>query len=124
MKGLNNKVIGNSFIISTKQRIPPAIIDFVINGIVIFVIVLLIVLPRVLLAEKIFGDVLLNPETTEPNPIALNLIKYAINKTSMVPLKKKLDSDAVTTIENSLVILSKKPAVTKTPIANIVPGKA
>ena len=42
----------------------------------------------------------------------------------MVPLKKKLDSDDVMTIENLLVILSKKPAVAKTPIANIVPGKA
>ena len=124
LNGLKSSVMGNSFIISTKHNIPPAIIDLETNGIVTFKIVFCSEFPSVLLAEKIFGDVLLNPEFTEPKPMALNLITYAISNTRIVPLRNIFDSEEVKRIDISLFILSKNPAVDKTPIAKIVPGNA
>ena len=97
LNGLKSSVMGNSFIISTKHNIPPAIIDLETNGIVTFKIVFCSEFPSVLLAEKIFGDVLLNPEFTEPKPMALNLIiallhvqKLEIDYISMMVTKGKL----------------------------------
>ena len=75
LNGRRSKVIGNSFIISTNTRTPPASIEGLIRGIVIEVMVPKKLIPRVLLAHIRFGEVLSNPERVDPYPTAKNRVK-------------------------------------------------
>ena len=75
LNGRNKRVIGNSFIMSTNTRTPPAMIDGRINGIVIEEIVPKKFTPSVLLAQIKFGDVFSKPDITEPYPTARKRIR-------------------------------------------------
>jgi hypothetical protein len=73
LKGLSNRVIGNSLIISTKAKIVAVSIDGLIRGSIIFIKLKPKGFPKVRLASIMLGGILLIPLLIAPNATALNL---------------------------------------------------
>ena len=73
LNGRNKRVIGSSFKISTKTKIPPTNIFVYVRGNITFFIVVKKLLPIVLEASIRFGLILVTPDLIDPLPIAKNL---------------------------------------------------
>ena len=123
LKGLNNKVIGSSLIISTNARINAVKIDGLNKGSITFLKLYQNGLPRDLLASSMLGGNLFIPLLIAPNETALNLDIYAKINMKKDPIKIKFTSIEKKS-NDALINFSIKETKNKVPRAIIIPGKA